>query len=430
MTETPAPRRVLLVTSTQTYKVGAFLEAARQLGVELIVAAERAPALAWASPHSQLVLPWWDAEAVAQRVLEFARVRPIQAVVATDDESAAAAARAAAVLGLPHHGEAAVGAARDKLRLRETLGAARRPVPWFSAFPVDRDPRAVAREVPFPCVLKPRFLSASRGVIRADDPETFLAAWSRLRRLLERPQVAAAGGDLAHSILVESYLPGGEFALEGLVTRGRLRALALFDKPEPLVGPYFEETLYVTPSRAPRKLRAALWREAQRCVEALGLSHGPIHAELRATPRGVVLLEIAPRSIGGLCSRTLRFERGSVSLEALLLRHALGEDVSRVRRERRAAGVLMVPIPRAGVLREIRGAQEAREVPGIEEVRFTLPLGQHVEPPPEGARYLGFVFARAARPETVEAALRRAWERLEIVVEPARAGSAGQSGLS
>jgi biotin carboxylase len=262
------------------------------------------------------------------------------------------------------------------------------------------------------------FLAASRGVIRADDDAEFAAAWRRIAAILSEPDVVRRGGPAAREILVEEFLPGEEVALEGLLEAGRLRVLALFDKPDPLNGPYFEETIYVTPSRLPADAQTHVADVAARAVAALGLVDGPIHAELRVRAGKAWVLEVAARSIGGLCSRTLRFGTG-LSLEELILRHALGEGVDALARETRAAGVMMIPIPRAGVLQKVEGLDEAESVPGVDGVTISAHPGQRLVPLPEGFRYLGFLFARAQTPAEVEAALRRAHAALRFRIDPA-----------
>jgi biotin carboxylase len=267
--------------------------------------------------------------------------------------------------------------------------------------------------VKYPCVLKPTFLAASRGVIRADDPAQFLEAWRRIARILKDPAVAARGGDAAAQILVEDFVPGEEVALEGLLTRGELRVLALFDKPDLLNGPFFEETIYVTPSRHAAAVQEACAGAAKAAALALGLREGPIHAEIRVDGSRACVIEIAARSIGGLCSRTLRFGTG-MSLEELILRHALGREIPGAERDAAAAGVMMIPIPGAGILQEVRGLDAARGVPGIEEVTISAHVGSRIVPLPEGDRYLGFIFSRAATPQRAEAALREGHARLEF----------------
>jgi biotin carboxylase len=420
--------RLLLLMTTTTYRASAFLEAAQRLGVPVVVGSDRPQVLEAANPGGHLTLDFLAPEEASRAIVEFARRYPIQAVIAADDDGVILAAMAAAALKLPHNSVDAVTATRSKHRMRKVLAASGVPSPRFALFSIDDDPRDVARQVSFPCVVKPLFLSASRGVIRANDPVEFDAAFHRLAAILRRPEVAAQGGPLARQVLVESYIPGVEVALEGLLSKGKLRVLALFDKPDPLEGPFFEETIYVTPSRLPDSVQQSIVACTAQAVTALGLEHGPIHAELRVNDQGAWILEIAPRSIGGLCSRALRFGEG-IPLEELILRHAMGLEVDSILRERQAAGVMMIPIPQAGILREVRGQEEARRVARIEEIRFTIPIGQEVVPLPEGWRYLGFIFARAETPEQVETALREAHSRLTFLIrppeEPPEEGSTG-----
>ena len=420
------PRALLLMTTT-TYRASAFLEGARALGVAVVVGSDQAQALAALHPEGHLTLDFGDERGATREIVAFAGRTPLDAVIAADDDGAILAAAAADALGLAHAPVAAVAASRSKLATREAFARAGLPTPRFQRFSIADDPEEVARSVAYPCVLKPLFLAASRGVVRANDEAELVSAFRRVAALLRRPGLAAEGGEDARSLLIEDYIPGIEVAVEGLVTAGRLRVLALFDKPDPLEGPFFEETIYVTPSRLPAARREAIAATVQRAIDSLGLSHGPIHAELRLDDRGVWPLEIAPRSIGGLCSRALRFG-GGVSLEELILRHALGMGAEGLEREPSAAGVMMIPIPRAGILRAVGGIQEARGVPGIEDLRVTIPVGQEVVPLPEGNRYLGFLFARAESPERVESALRDAHRRLTFeIASPPPVAAAGRA---
>jgi len=412
----PDENRVLLLMTTTTYRATSFLQAAEALGVPTVVGSDRPQSLAAANPAGHLTLDFARPEDATGVIVDFHRRYPLRAILATDDDGVILAAQASEALSLAHHPVSAVTAARDKHRMREALRDAGAASPDFRSLPVDGDPTEEAKTVPYPCVLKPLHLAASRGVIRADDPESFVAAFRRIAAILSIPEVAAAGGSQASRILVESFIPGVEVALEGILTAARLRVLALYDKPDPLDGPYFEETLLVTPSRHPDEVRRQVAERVEEAVRALGLADGPVHAELRINDRGPWIVEIAPRSIGGLCSRTLTFGDG-ISLEELLLRHALGWDVGGLERERTAAGVMMIPIPRRGVLGAVRGRRAAEEIPGIEEIRISIPTGQEVAPPPEGNRYLGFIFSRAETPAEVEQALRDAHSRLEIEID-------------
>ena len=410
-----AGKRLLLLIPTSTYRTEDFVEAARGLDVDLVVASERASALAAEAPQHLLTLPFADPAAAAAQVREFARARPIDAVVPVDDLTTVPGAAIAAALGLRANPIAAVQAAGNKLEMRQRLARAGVRAPIFADFPLSEDPRVAARTVSYPCVLKPLVLSASRGVIRADDAAEFVRAWTRIAAILDEPEVQALG-DGAGRILVERFVPGVEVALEGLLDRGSLCTLALFDKPDPLEGPFFEETIYVTPSRLPAAAQAAIIEVAAQGARALGLDDGPVHAELRLDPEGRAwVIEIAARSIGGLCSRTLTFGTG-MSLEEIILRHALDLPIASLERDRRAAGVMMIPIPRGGVLEAVEGLDEARAVPGVEDVAISIPVGHEVVPLPEGARYLGFIFSRAADPAAAEAALRAAHARLRFAI--------------
>jgi biotin carboxylase len=402
--------RLRLLLPTTTYRTEDFLDAARTLGVDIVCASEKPSTFEAHAPDHLLTVDFADPDAAAARVAELAARRPLNAVVGVDDLTTVAAAAIAERLGLRSNAVAAVAAARDKYQMRQCLAAAGLPIPRFRRIALKDDPFLAARGVAFPCVVKPLALSASRGVIRANNVDQFIAAVRRIGALLQRDDVAAAG-DAAQYLLAEQYIPGVEVALEGLLVGGVLHTLALFDKPDPLEGPFFEETIYVTPSRLPTVVQGAIEQVTARACAALGLVEGPVHAELRVNDAGPWVLEVAARSIGGLCSRTLRFGTGKTQ-EELILRHALGWPIASLVRERRPAGVMMIPIPRAGRLADVRGADAAAAVAGVEEVAITAHIGQEVVPLPEGWQYLGFIFARADTPEAVEAALRDAHARL------------------
>jgi biotin carboxylase len=402
--------RLLLLLPTTTYRTEAFVESAHKLGVDLVCASERPSTLETLAPESLLTLDFADPEGAATRVLAFSREHPLDAVVGVDDLTTAVAAAIAERLGLGANPPAAVAAARNKYEMRQCLAAAGLAVPRFRRIPLDEDPMRAARGVGFPCVLKPLALSASRGVIRANSVDQFVAAFRRIAAIVMSDDVSASG-DAASYLLAEEYIPGVELALEGLLVGGTLQTLAIFDKPDPLEGPFFEETIYVTPSRLPAAVQDAVAAASRQAAAALGLEQGPIHVELRVNGQGVWVIELAARSIGGLCSRTLRFGTG-MTLEELILRQALGWTIPTYRREQRAAGVMMVPIPRRGHLRAVHGTEKAATVPGIEEIAITAHVGQELVPLPEGWQYLGFIFARGEDPEAVEKALRSAHAHL------------------
>ena len=411
----PDKKRILLLLPTKTYRAEAFLSAASQLDVEVAIGSDQPQTLSELSPRKSFVVNFNKPDRATLEIIAFAKTHPIDAIVGVDDDTTILVAMASKALSLPHNSIASADATRSKYQMRKILAEAGIPSPRFDLFSTDDDPAGTSRRVSFPCVLKPLSLSASRGVIRANNPDTFVEAFRRVVAILDLPDVEARGDTRAEQILVEDFIPGVEVALEGILIRGQLKVLAIFDKPDPLDGPFFEETLYVTPSRLPVAVQEEIVSCTVRTAEVLELREGPIHAELRVNDDGAWIIEIAGRSIGGLCARTLRFGTG-ISLEALIIRHAIGREIESLQRERQPAGVMMIPIPHAGILREVRGKAEAEQVNGIEEITISIPLGQEVVPLPEGAQYLGFIFARGGSPESVEAALREAHRRLEFVI--------------
>ena len=416
--------RVLLLLPTTTYRTKAYLDAARKIGVEVVAASEEASVLAANNPEGLLALDLFNPEAAARQVRAYAAGRtgddPIAAVIAVDEDTAVAASAISEALRLGGNPVQATRAAKNKHLMRDVLSQAGVRVPRYRAFSLDDEAREIAARVDsetgFPCVVKPVSLSTSRGVMRADNEEEFAHVVERLDRILTLPNVARRAGADGREALIEEFIPGTEVAVEGLVTGGRFRALTIFDKPDPLDGPFFEETIYVTPSRLPAEVQREIIETTGAATRAMGMTGGPVHAELRVNDKGVYVIEVAARTIGGLCARALRFSEG-MSLEELNIRHSLGEDVSRVEREDLAAGVMMIPIPRAGTLKEVFGVEEAKQIAGIEDVIISAHITQQIAPPPEGASYLGFIFSRAATPDRVEAALRAAHARLEFIID-------------
>jgi len=408
--------RLLLLLPTVTYRTSAFVEAARRLDVALTVASERSSTFEAARPDALLTLDLASQSRTVDQALAFHRQVPITAALGVDDDTVILAAAINQALGRAANPLPALEAARDKFLQRDALRTAGVPVPDFTLHDVTLDPAAPAAAAPYPCVLKPLRLAASQGVIRADDPTQFTAAFRRIRSLLERGD-ARDCGPAGRQILVEAFVPGAEVALEGLLEKGRLHVLAVFDKPDPLDGPFFEETLYVTPSRLATDMQRTIAEVAADAAHAIGIVEGPIHAELRCNDRGVWLIELAARPIGGRCSAALRFGT-DVTLEEIVMRHALGLPLPSLLREPRARGVLMIPVPGAGgILRGVRGMARARAVAGVDDVVITA-TGQKLVPWPEGSRYPGFIFAHGARPEDVELALRAAHRHLEWELEP------------
>ena len=419
---TNVTKRLLLFAAKLGYQTRSFEEAARKLGVQLVYVTDRC---------HQLEDPWGDhaiavhfesPEVAAYTVMESLRGQEITGVLALGDRPAAAAAFAARGLGISYNHPAAVEACRNKLRMREVFRDAGLRVPWFRSLPLEAIPEPSLAGISYPCVLKPLSLSASQGVMRANNRQEFFAAATRLRRLLESAEIRAAREPNLDQMIVEGYISGREVALEGLLTDGALRILAIFDKPDPLEGPYFEETIYVTPSRLPDTTQTQIAECATNAVRALGLTRGPVHAEFRINDEGVWPIEVAARPIGGLCARALRFCSNElaqpIGLEELLLRHALKLPGSNAPREAQASGVIMIPIPQSGIFEKISGEEAALAAPGVTDLLITARLHDYIAAWPEGSSYLGFLFAKGDTAEEVERAIREAHGKLQFTITP------------
>jgi biotin carboxylase len=410
--------RILILSTTTGYQLRSFGESAARAGIELMFATDRCHHLDDPWRDAAVPVRFHEEDASLAAIVEAAKARPIDGVLAVGDRPVVLAARAAGALGLRGNPPEAARASANKTLTRERFAAAGLSVPWFVEVPTadPADPR-----IQYPCVIKPIGLSGSRGVIRADTREQLESAVSRVRALLSRNDLRAARTGLDDTLLIEGFIEGRELAIEGVLTAGSLRVFAIFDKPDPLDGPYFEETIYVTPSVLPQAQQAAVVAQVSRAAAALGLTDGPLHAECRVGPGGVFILEAAARPIGGLCARVLQFERAQgaarMPLEEILLRHAAGADISVYDREAQAAAVMMIPIPKRGILKRVEGIDAAADVDGIEEVRITAKKDQLLERLPESGSYLGFIFARGPRPADLVAALKQAHARLRFRID-------------
>ena len=400
--------RVLLLLPTETYRAKDFLAAAERLGVDVVVGCERRQAMADAMGDGAVVVAMGKVDAAVEIIAALHARRSLDAVLAVDDQGLVVAAAASARLGLTHNPIEAVAATRDKAALRARLGAGAVAQPDYRVVAPGQSVAAAAAQIGYPCVVKPVSRSGSQGVIRVDDDVQASAVAERVRAIVGPGE----------PVLVEGFVAGAEVAVEALLVGGVLEVLAIFDKPDPLDGPFFEETIYVTPSRQPAPILASLAATVTAAAAAVGLREGPVHAELRVGADGrPVVIEVAARSIGGLCARSLRFGAG-VSLEEIIVRHAIGAGLDGLRRETQASGVMMLPIRAAGMLKQVSGQAEALAVDGVVGLEISIPAGRAVVPLPEGDRYLGFVFARGPTPADVELALRRAEAALDVVVSP------------
>jgi len=411
-------KRLILLASANSYRKQDFLDAAKRLDIEVILGMD-VPAPMIDQLKCDLPLDYLNIEKSSEKIAAFAAKAKVDAILSADDSATVLAAQASQLLNLRHNSADAAEAARDKFLMRQLFARADVLSPKFLRFTLNDEPEEIADLIPYPCVIKPRSMSGSRGVIRADTPIDFMKAYSRLKPLLQK------GG--ADDFLVEDYIDGVEVALEGIMNNGEFKVLALFDKPDPLVGPYFEETIYTTPSRLPHHVQQNIFATTAKAASALGLREGPIHAELRVNDQGAWLVEVAARSIGGLCSRTLQFGT-DMSLEELILRQTFGMQTSETQTSEvaytaktsevlRAGGVMMIPIPHGGILRCVYGLEEAQAVPLIESIEITAKINYTILPLPEGDSYLGFIFARGATPEEVEDALREANSKLKFEIE-------------
>jgi len=407
---------LLLLLPSMSYRGEAFLEAANKVGVSLTVAGDAPPDFLEHSPESFLTLDLYSRSTAVPTVVEFAKTSPIDVVLGVNDQTAVLASTISEALGLVANSIDSVRAASNKQTMRSLLQKEGLPCPNFIVVGIDEELEDVVQQVTFPCVLKPLTLSGSCGVIRADDQENFQQAFIRIGHLLrtfERPEQNLAD----RQILIEDFIPGIEVALEGLLTKNTFHPLALFDKPDPLDGPYFEETIYVTPSRLPSDTQTRITESLAKAAKAIGLREGPVHGELRINDKNIWVIEVAARSIGGKCSRMLEFGTGR-SLEELILLHALGQELPSLDLATGAGGVMMIPIPQEGMLEGVEGQEEAQLVPGVAELVMTAQPGDQLIPLPEGKRYLGFIVARGTQPEEVEETLREAHRRLTVVMKP------------
>jgi D-alanine-D-alanine ligase-like ATP-grasp enzyme len=417
-------KTVALFASKLGYQTRSFESAARKLNVQLAYVTDRCHELSDPWNDQAIAARFANPEQTAATAMQSLRDKPLDAILALGDAPAVAAAYAARGLGLVANHPAAVEACRNKFRMREVLrdaGLFNRPTNfWFRRIPLSPEPESALLGIQFPCVLKPLSLSASQGVMRANNREEFREAARRLARLLEHPDLQLKNLSSPREALVEEYIPGTEVAVEGILTDGELKPLAIFDKPDPLEGPFFEETIYVTPSRLSVRQQTAVHRCATQAIRALGLTHGPVHAEFRVNQQDVWPIEVAPRPIGGMCAASLAFvspeHSEPIALEELILRHAIAENIFQWNREPASSGVMMIPVPASGILETVTGTDEAKCVEHVTDVQITARLRDEILAWPEGSSYLGFIFARAESPAVAEHALREAHSKLHFQI--------------
>tara|TARA_B110000014_G_scaffold249359_1_gene224590 strand:- start:716 stop:1903 length:1188 start_codon:yes stop_codon:yes gene_type:complete len=394
------------------------MRAASDLDISVIVGIDTEFVIS-ADQENVIALNFSDPEEAAEAISEFRPDISLDAILAVDDAGTLVAAKASQMLELPHNSVSSVELTRDKYALRVALSRSKLPSPGYKLFEATQSQdelEHIADSIEYPVVLKPRGLSGSQGVIRANTSIEFIDGFNRIKKILELESSRdECDADLLTTILVEDYVPGPEFAIEGVLDKGNLTVLALFDKPDPLIGPFFEETIYVTPTSYPDDVQSQIISTVQSACGALGLTHGPVHAEVRLDDDKVFLIDLAGRSIGGQCARTLSFGSG-LSLEEIILTHAVGDDINQLNRESSAAGVMMIPIPAAGIFQKVSGVDKAEKISGIESVSIVPTSGDELIPLPDGNEYLGFIFAKGTTAQIVEKSLREAHNQLDFQI--------------
>lgn len=403
--------------TTSTYRASAFLEASKKLEISTIIGTDQPDILGHLNPGSSINLDYSKNNDSKKKIIEHINKFPIHGVLAIDEETLILGAIVADSLGLICHSMESVSTTRSKYELRKVLSEDGLRNPEFKLISSEENPKLISKSISFPCVMKPTYLSGSRGVIRANNEKEFTNAYLRIKNILDEPEAIIRGKDEAKMLLIEEYIDGIEVAVEGIIVNGEFLPLTIFDKPEPLDGPFFEETLYVTPSRLPKSLQEKILEETKNASNAIQLTNGPVHAELRIDRNGDPwVIDIASRTIGGKCSRAIKFSDG-ITLESIILSHVLGKKLPNIVPISSSSGVMMIPIPKSGVLKEVLGKEDALAIEGIEEIEITIPLGDKIVQLPEGDRYLGFIFASSKKSnETIEI-LKEAHKNLKFEIE-------------
>tara|TARA_A100001037_G_C15146585_1_gene636588 strand:+ start:2080 stop:3321 length:1242 start_codon:yes stop_codon:yes gene_type:complete len=408
---------LLLLMTTSTYRAGAYIDASEKLSINPIIGTDQPDILGHLNPGSSITLDYSKNNLSQQKIIQHIEKFPIKGILAIDEETLILGSMVANSLGLICHSVESVSATRSKYELRKILSEEGLRNPEFKLISSEENPDLISKSISFPCVMKPTFLSGSRGVIRANNKEEFNAAYLRIKNILDEPEVLIRGKDEGKMILVEDYIDGIEVAVEGLIVNREFVPLTIFDKPEPLKGPFFEETIYVTPSKLSQSIQKKILKETKNASNAIQLTNGPIHAELRIDSNdNPWIIDIASRTIGGKCSRVIKF-LDEISLESIILSHIMGEKIPKIVPMSSSSGVMMIPIPKSGILKEVKGKEEGLKIKGIEEIEITIPLGEKIVQLPEGDRYLGFIFATSDEQENTIKTLKEAHGKMEFTIQ-------------
>ena len=407
---------VILIIPSASYRTGPFMNAIKKLDLKVLVISDKSQVFSGKYPDNLIIINFnhWKDKSV--EISKWAKNNGLKAVIGVDEESIVLAANLSNFLNVDHNSIESVLLTKNKYLMRTELIKTGLCSPWFKIFSIYESSNKIINEISFPCVIKPTFLSGSRGVMRVNTKKELSEGIKTLNELLSLDELRKRGGKQSDYIMIEEYIPGKEVAIEGIVSEGKLTMLAIFDKPELLEGPTFEETIIVTPSVLTKKIQYSLLETLQVVVKALGIVKGPVHAEARINRNGNYILECASRSIGGLCSKVLEFQ-GGISLEELILRSYLGRNIEKSKLIGNARGVMMMPTEKKGILKEIGGVKDALVVKGVTDLQITVKPGEKLQPLPKGDRYLGFIFAGGNNQEFVINALKNAWSKIEIVLE-------------
>ena len=407
---------VILIIPSASYRTGPFMNAIKKLDLKVLVISDKSQVFSGKYPDNLIIINFnhWKDKSV--EISKWAKNNGLKAVIGVDEESIVLAANLSNFLNVDHNSIESVLLTKNKYLMRTELKKTGLCSPWFKIFSIYESSNKIINEISFPCVIKPTFLSGSRGVMRVNTKKELSEGIKTLNELLSLDELRKRAGKQSDYIMIEEYIPGKEVAIEGIVSEGKLTMLAIFDKPELLEGPTFEETIIVTPSVLTKKIQYSLLETLQIVVKALGIVKGPVHAEARINRNGNYILECASRSIGGLCSKVLEFQ-GGISLEELILRSYLGRNIEKSKLIGNARGVMMMPTEKKGILKEIGGVKDALVVNGVTDLQITVKPGEKLQPLPKGDRYLGFIFAEGNNQEFVINALKNAWSKIEIVLE-------------
>ena len=407
---------VILIIPSASYRTGPFMNAIKKLDLKVLVISDKSQVFSGKYPDNLIIINFnhWKDKSV--EISKWAKNNGLKAVIGVDEESIVLAANLSNFLNVDHNSIESVLLTKNKYLMRTELKKTGLCSPWFKIFSIYESSNKIINEISFPCVIKPTFLSGSRGVMRVNTKKELSEGIKTLNELLSLDELRKRAGKQSDYIMIEEYIPGKEVAIEGIVSEGKLTMLAIFDKPELLEGPTFEETIIVTPSVLTKKIQYSLLETLQIVVKALGIVKGPVHAEARINKNGNYILECASRSIGGLCSKVLEFQ-GGISLEELILRAYLGRNIEKSKLIGNARGVMMMPTEKKGILKEIGGVKDALVVNGVTDLQITVKPGEKLQPLPKGDRYLGFIFAEGNNQEFVINALKNAWSKIEIVLE-------------